>query len=167
MPGLTEVRETYQLDLAAEVLSSNGTIRLRALGTSMLPSIWPGDVLSIESNLAEQIVPGDLVLVARDGRFVVHRLVERRSSQWITRGDAMPQNDPPVADGQLLGKVFTIHRLRRAVVPNPRVAPLVRTVAWILRDWGLFRNIALRIHAFLQRRASLGTNGDFHPANGE
>ena len=66
MAIMTEAREAHKLDLAAEVLSAGGTIRLQALGTSMLPSIWPGDVLSIERPPGQEIVPGDIVLVARD-----------------------------------------------------------------------------------------------------
>jgi signal peptidase I len=147
MPGLTEVRENHKLELAKEVLSSGGAIRLRALGTSMLPSIWPGDVLSIESKCGEEIVPGDIVLVARDRRFFVHRLIEKRNSQWITRGDAMPQNDPPVAETQVLGRVSTIYRRMRAIVPSPRVTLSVHTLAWIFCRSDTFRNVALRIHS--------------------
>src|SRR5271157_1377561 len=91
---MTEIREGHKLDLAAQVLSSGGAIRLQALGTSMLPSIWPGDVLSIEHKPGEEIVPGDIVLVARDGRFFIHRLIEKHNSGWITRGDSLPQPDP-------------------------------------------------------------------------
>jgi signal peptidase I len=156
MPGLTEVRENHKLELAKEVLSSGGAIRLRALGTSMLPSIWPGDVLRIESKLGEDFVPGDIVLVARDPRFVVHRLVEKRNSQWITRGDALPQNDPPVADSQLLGKVFTIHRKSRTITPSPRLKPVIRLLTWTLRHSNSARNIALRIHSIQQRTCKSG-----------
>jgi hypothetical protein len=38
-------RETLGCELAAEVIRSFGRVRLRATGTSMLPAIWPGDVL--------------------------------------------------------------------------------------------------------------------------
>jgi len=40
-------RETLGCELAAEVLRSSGRLRLRATGTSMLPAVWPGDVLSV------------------------------------------------------------------------------------------------------------------------
>src|ERR1700694_5722465 len=104
MPAMTQAHEGYKLELAAEVLSSGGTIRLQALGTSMLPSIWPGDVLSIERKADEEIVPGDIVLVARQNRFFVHRLIERNNAHWITRGDALPCNDEPAEEVQVLGK---------------------------------------------------------------
>jgi SOS-response transcriptional repressor LexA len=146
----TEIRENHKLDLAAEVLQSGGRIRLQALGTSMLPSIWPGDVLSIESRPGEEAVPGDIVLVARDHRFFVHRLIEKHNSLWITRGDSLPQNDPPVGESQVLGKVSAIHRRDRVIVPSHRVSRLAR-----LCHWDSFRNVALRIHSFQQRGSIL------------
>jgi hypothetical protein len=148
MPIVTEAHEGHKLELATEVLNSGGTIRLHAMGTSMLPSIWPGDLLSIEHKPGKEIVPGDIVLVARDERFVVHRLIEKSTSRWITRGDSLPQNDAPVAEVQVLGRVSLIHRKAGLIVPNPRLSVLVRTLAWMLCHWDLFRTIALRIHSF-------------------
>lgn len=155
MPVNTGARETHKLDLATEVLNSGGEIRLQALGTSMLPSIWPGDVLRIESRRGQEIVPGDIVLVTRDRRFFVHRLIEKRESGLITRGDAIPQNDPSVAETQLLGKVSTIHRKSRAITPSPRVKPVIRLLAWTLRHSNSARNLALRIHSIRQRKCTL------------
>src|ERR1039458_4031331 len=102
MPIMTETLEDPKLELAAEVLSCGGVIRLQAMGTSMLPSIWPGDAVSIEHKPRHEIVPGDIVLVARHGRFFVHRLIEKRNSSWITRGDSLSQIDEPAAEVEVL-----------------------------------------------------------------
>jgi len=150
---MTEARGDHKLELATEVLRSGGAIRLQALGTSMLPSIWPCDVLSIEPAPGKDVVPGDIVLVVRDSRFFVHRLIEKRDCKWITRGDSLPQNDPPLAEAQVLGKVSLIHRKTGDIVPSSRVSPLGRTLAWMCR-WDLFRNLSLRIHSFQQLGAS-------------
>jgi signal peptidase I len=153
MQGMPEAREDHKLDLAVEVLRSSGAIRLQALGTSMLPSIWPGDVLRIEAKPGEEIVPGDIVLVARNRRFFIHRLIEKRNAQWITRGDSLPQNDAPVAQIQVLGKVSTIHRKSRVIPPNPRVSLAIRLFGWTLCRWDSARNVALRIHSLGKREA--------------
>jgi hypothetical protein len=145
---MTEAREVHKLELAAEVLASGGALRLQAMGTSMLPSIWPGDVLSIEHKAGGEIVLGDIVLVARDGRFFVHRLMGKSESGWITRGDSLPQDDEPVAEDQVLGLVSLIHRRSRVVVPRRRVSPFRRTLAWMLCRWDFWRNVALRVHSF-------------------
>jgi len=154
MSVMTEARGDHKLELATEVLRSGGAIRLQALGTSMLPSVWPGDVLSIEPAPGKDVVPGDIVLVVRDGRFFVHRLIEKRESHWITRGDSLPQNDPPLAEAQVLGKVSLIHRRTGDIVPKPRLAVFSRALAWMLCRWDLFRNVSLRIHSFRQHGAS-------------
>jgi hypothetical protein len=153
MPVMTETREDPKLDLAAEVLGLGGTIRLHALGTSMLPSIWPGDVLSIEHRPGDEIVPGDIVLAVRNRRFFVHRLVAKRNSQWILRGDSLPQNDAPVAESQVLGKVSMIHRHHQGISPNPRVPLAMRALVRMLRHSDSLRYIALRIYSFWRCRA--------------
>jgi hypothetical protein len=147
MPFATEIRADHKLDLAVEVLRSGGAIRLQALGTSMLPTIWPGDVLTIENKAGEESIPGDIVLVARDQRFFIHRLIEKRHSQCVTRGDSMPQNDAPIAEAEVLGRVSAIHRRSGDVVPNPRVSLLAHSLAWMLSHSDSFRNVALRIRS--------------------
>ena len=151
MASTPETREDTKLDLAAEILRRHGTVRLKVWGTSMLPSVWPGDLLTIQSAAYDEAGPGDIVLVLRDKRFFVHRLVERRLDpdgiSWITRGDAMPHCDPPAAASELLGRVVGIRRANRSFVPNRRVLLLHSALAWMLCRWDRFRNLTLNIHA--------------------
>jgi hypothetical protein len=156
MPFMPDDREDDpKLGLAAEMLRCRGIVYLTAWGTSMLPSVWPGDLLTIHSTACAEVVPGDIVLVLRNSRFFVHRLVERRRVQdclsWITRGDAMPHNDPPAAASELLGRVASIRRANRSLVPSRRVPLLHSALAWMLCRWDRFRNLTLKIHT-----ASLG-----------
>jgi len=152
MAFMTEARDDYKLELAAEMLRAGGGVRLRALGNSMLPSIWPGDVLCIERKAGEEMVAGDIVLVARGGRFFIHRLIEKRDSGWITRGDALPQNDEAVAEASVLGKVALVQRKGAVLVPGSRISWGNRALAWMLCHWDLFRNIALRMHLLYGRQ---------------
>jgi Peptidase S24-like len=109
MPYMLEAPGETKLGLAAELLRGHGTLHLKARGTSMLPSVWPGDLVTIQSVADDEAVVGDILLVLRDNRFFVHRLVERRLVQdcllLIMKGDAMPHNDPPATASQLLGRV--------------------------------------------------------------
>jgi hypothetical protein len=151
LPSLPEGREDPKLALAAEMLRCHGTVRLKAWGTSMLPAVWPGDLLTIQSAGYDEVVPGDIVLVLRNKRFFIHRLVQRRRVQdclsWITRGDAMPHNDPPAAESELLGRVSGIRRAHRSFVPSRRVSHLHSALAWTLFRWETFRKLTLHIHA--------------------
>jgi hypothetical protein len=158
---MRQAHEDPKLGLAAEMLRGQGTVELRAWGTSMLPSVWPGDLLTIQSVAHDKAVPGEIVLVLRDNRFFVHRLVEKRRGEnclsWITRGDAMPHNDPPAAAFELLGRVAGIRRGHRKFVPSRRVSLLHFALAWVLCRWGRVRNLALNIH---EARVQAGTS---HP----
>jgi len=151
MASTLETCEDPKPGLAAEMLRRGNSVQLKAWGTSMLPSVWPGDLLTIQSVAHNEIVPGDIVLVLRDSRFRIHRLVGKRQDQdfvlWLTRGDAMPQNDPPAIGSELLGRVSGIRRGKRSVVPTGRVPMLHSALAWMLCRWSRFRNLALRIHA--------------------
>lgn len=71
--------DTLGCELAAEVLRSFGELRFRANGSSMLPAVWPGDMLLVRSQDAAAVVPGDIVLFGRGGRLFAHRVVEVRS----------------------------------------------------------------------------------------
>jgi signal peptidase I len=149
---MPEACENHKLDLAVEVLETSGMIRLQALGTSMLPTIWPGDILDIERKPAAEIVRGDIVLLTRENRFVIHRLIEKQDSVWITRGDSLPQNDLPESLTQVLGKVSIIRRRNRNIFPSAKVSRKTRTLAWMFCHCDRLRNITVRIHSFWQRR---------------
>ncbi len=98
---VTEEHHILACHLAEVVLRSHGELRLRVTGSSMLPAVWPGDVLSVRRRGAEQARPGDMILFARYGRLFAHRVVERKIHQgtpyWITRGDRLDHHDPQVS----------------------------------------------------------------------
>jgi signal peptidase I len=100
--------------LAGEVVRTFGEIRLRVFGTSMAPSILPGDFISVQRAILPEISSGEIVLYAREGRIFAHRAVGRTSDSehalLITRGDRLRHNDPPVSSSELLGKVISIQR---------------------------------------------------------
>ena len=147
MPIITEAGDDHKLELATEVLTSGHTLRLRVFGTSMLPSIWPGDILSVEPKPEHEIVAGDIVLVARRNRFFIHRLIEKPDSLWITRGDSLPHRDDPVNSSEVLGRVSLIHKKNRTIVPNRRRPLFNRALAWMLCHSDIFRTVALRLHS--------------------
>jgi hypothetical protein len=154
MASPPEVCTDAKVDLAAELLRHGSSVLLKARGTSMLPSLWPGDLLTIQSVTLDEVVAGDIVLVLRDHRFFVHRLVGLRLRQdcllWVTRGDAMPHDDPPAAASEVLGRVANIRRGNCSFVPLRRVTLFHCTMAWMLCRWDRFRNLALRIHGIFQ-----------------
>ncbi len=110
--------------LAEEVVRTFGEVRLRVFGTSMVPSILPGDLVSIHRASLNDISPGEVVLFLRKGRLFIHRVVNLKvidvadspaESCLITRGDRLRHDDPPVSSPELLGRVVSVERDSRKV----------------------------------------------------
>jgi len=109
-----KVAATLACELAEEIVRSFGELRLRVVGTSMLPSILPGDLVSILRVSISEISSGEIVLCSRAGRLFVHRVVcctnGLEQPRLITRGDRLDHNDAPVSSAELLGRVASIQR---------------------------------------------------------
>lgn len=105
--------------LLEEIVRSFNGIRLRVLGTSMAPSVLPGDVVSVRRVKLDEISVGEIVLFSRGGRFFVHRVVSTptasKTSCLITRRDRLGHDDPPVNSWEILGRVVSIERGNRKV----------------------------------------------------
>jgi len=144
-------QEECKCSLAAEVLRSTGMLQLRASGLSMLPTLWPGDCTTIQAYNFEQAQPGDLVLYVRSGRFFIHRVMRKcrlgEGKILITRGDCMTEDDPPVQERDLLGKITAIHRHHIRIVPGRKVSPARLLTAWLLCHWNLLLRATLRVYA--------------------
>jgi signal peptidase I len=158
-------RDSLGCELAAEVLRSTGRLRLQAIGGSMLPVVWPGDILSVRSHDVGAARPGDIVVFRRDGRLVTHRLVERTIRQdriqWITRGDRMRHNDAPVSE--LLGRVTAITRDSRRLTPHQSMTG--RLAAWILSRSDLATQVLFTVRnlGFGTRDSGFGKGNEIPP----
>ncbi len=134
-------------ELAAEVLRTSGRLRFRATGTSMLPSVLPGDVLTIEPVAISEASLGDLLLYHRDGRFWVHRLVRKAPDLLCTRGDALEAQDPPVSPDEILGRVVCVSRGNRSFEPARSLPLFRRILCFMIRRSSLVRRVLSRFYA--------------------
>lgn len=76
----------------------------------MLPTLRVGDMLNVEGARAADISLGDIILCYQGGRFCTHRVVDRRGTSLITRGDANVRIDSPVAADECVGRVISAER---------------------------------------------------------
>jgi signal peptidase I len=123
-------------ELASEVLRSFGGLRFAATGWSMLPAVWPGDTLVVESISHDHIHIGDVVLVGREGRLCAHRVVSKAGSgnpRWVTQGDAMSVPDRPVLESELLGRVAYLIRAGRLIAVPAELSVGEQLIAKIVR----------------------------------
>ena len=123
--------------LIAEVLQQFGEVRVRVLGTSMLPAIGPRDVLLVRRCPMDRVAVGDVVLFAVGLRLFAHRVTEigvvSAAPYLITKGDTHRQTDAPVSSRELLGRVVAVSkddRVRERLFPRspPAMARVVRTL---------------------------------------
>jgi len=128
-------------------------LRLRATGCSMLPSLWPGDVLTVRP--ADPIHRGDVILFRRHGRLYGHRVVRELSvgprRSFITHGDGLLHADSPVADADVLGPVVLVTRAGRSFPPTRDMSPLVQLVSFGVRRIGWAPNLMVRLYTLSKR----------------
>ena len=157
-----------RLELAVEVARTFGSLRLRVAGTSMMPAIQPGDLLSIDRVDLRDTSPGEIVMFAREGRLFAHRIVDQSGGAGdpcasapycasepylVTRGDRLLGNDPPVFQSELLGRVTSIERGRRQVRSSPWLRGPNRVLGCLLRSSDRATAPFLRLTALWRARA--------------
>lgn len=125
-------------------------VRLKVYGESMLPSLWPGDVVEIASCTPHDVQPGDIVLALRDGRLFLHRVVTTQPDGFVLRGDSMPGPDPLLFPEALLGRL--VHNAQHIAEPTRRgffgaSAKWARAAGMLLCYCGVARRLALKLHS--------------------
>ena len=148
--------DPIKLRLAAEILRTRSPIYVRAIGTSMLPTIWPGDVLEIEHCETPEIRVGDIIRFMQAGRFVIHRVIvvndDGGSFSWITRGDSVAQADAPVAGTFFVGRVCAIRRGNRSFTPPLHLSQTAHCAGRTLRTILFLQRGVLQIRRWWQER---------------
>ena len=155
-PLATTMHDT-RLDLAAEVLHRFGEVRFIAHGSSMIPSIYPGDLLTVRSDAPSESRRGEIVFFLLGGRPFVHRVMrkwpERNRIAFATRGDALPKEDPSVDASQLLGRVTAIQRRGKYVEIIAKPGHVMRAHRWAVRNSPAYTRLLLAVHALRMRIA--------------
>ena len=113
-------------EMLVETLNCGHSIRFRAPGDSMYPTISDGDLITVEPINPSDIVVGDIILYRHDYGVVAHRVVDIEAPQSSVRspqhcftlcGDAAINDDDPVHADQILGKVVALKRNGRDLDP--------------------------------------------------
>jgi hypothetical protein len=129
--------------LLADALQISGRLRLRVHGESMLPSLWPGDVVEIEGCSPRDLRCGDIVLALRDGRHFLHRLILSNTPDgFLLRGDSMPGPDPLFNPEAVLGRLARSRGQRQSQL----VRAMSRGLGILFCHCGIARRLALQLH---------------------
>jgi hypothetical protein len=122
----------------------------------MGPWLRPGDVVLIGRSRAEELSPGRIVVFAREGLLVIHRILRRGTVSGrcvlFTKGDAAPRPDAPVGNTELLGEVLFIKRGGDSLDLKTPVHLICGRVLSKLSPWSRFWHPAARFsHRFFSR----------------
>jgi len=137
MNGLTEAANTLACELIGETVRTFGGARLGVCGTSMVPAIRPGDLVSVERAGLSEVSPGEIVVFRRCGRLIVHRVVVKFGGRadpfLVTRGDRTRRDDGLVSSPELIGRVTHIKRNHRRVPAPSRLNLTEHMICRLLR----------------------------------
>jgi signal peptidase I len=120
---IVDADHSQKIQLFIQALRSYGCVSLRVTGTSMWPALWPGDTIEIRTARLDEIKIGDLAAFTRDDRIFIHRVIRNTidgAATLVTRGDALPAEDPPVRESELLGIASVIERVPRTFMSRLR-----------------------------------------------
>jgi len=132
-----------------EVLSEgwSGPARLRVTGRSMWPSLRPGDHVTVEPATAEELRPGDWVVLRADESLLLHRFLGVNSDGLlVTKGDSHRAPDSPWIPESLLGRATAVARNGRTLPVSPSSpAQRARTAfhRLVAATWSVFRRVGL------------------------
>ncbi|MGD0583744.1 MAG: signal peptidase I [Bacteroidales bacterium] len=98
-------------NIGTSLLSEGTTIRIKAHGYSMYPSIKPGSLIIIEPlRVKGDPVRGEIVAIKRENGLVVHRivkiLIKNGVRYYVARGDSNAYADHPVPASSIAGRVI-------------------------------------------------------------
>ena len=119
-----------------EALANRTSVRFRAEGDSMYPTIRDGDTITVAAVATGDVVRGDILLCRHGARWLAHRVVgdATRGGERVfeMRGDAKGSCDAPVPASALSGRVMCVERngrLIRVCGPAARTRHAIRATA--------------------------------------
>jgi hypothetical protein len=110
-------------ETSVELLRGGKSVRFRAPGWSMHPTIRDGEAITVQPVQPAAVKRGDIVLYRCDRGVVAHRVVriEKRAGDnplYVLRGDGPGAVDEPVEPAQVLGRVVSVERAGVRIDPD-------------------------------------------------
>ncbi|MCJ7442334.1 MAG: signal peptidase I [Thermoanaerobaculaceae bacterium] len=140
--GHLDPNDAAFIEVVTDLLSRGHSVRFRAKGSSMHPTIREGEAITVAPARPAAIRRGDVILYRSARGVIAHRVagVERGpdgAPVFVPRGDASATCDEPVSESAVLGAVVSVERDGRTLNPasaRARALAAVRAiVARLLR----------------------------------
>jgi len=119
LPSLVSANHLL-IDLSTELLGRGKSVRFRAPGRSMYPTIRENETITVEPVAPQDVKVGDIILYRLEESVIAHRVIriERREGnahRFILCDDTLGTLDDPVEAEQVLGKVVSVERAGRSI----------------------------------------------------
>jgi signal peptidase I len=120
--GRLDPNDAAFVSVVSDLLSRGHSVRFRAKGGSMHPTIREGEAITVAPARPAGIRRGDVILY-RVGQGVIAHRVARVAQRldgalvFIPRGDASQGRDEPVEETAILGRVVAVERGGRTLNP--------------------------------------------------
>lgn len=111
-----------------QALAERGSFVTAAQGVSMMPLIRPGrDLVEITRKGEARCKKHDVVLYKRDGKYILHRVLEVRPNDYVIAGDHQIYKEYGVNDEDIIGVLSAVIRGgKRIAVTDPNYLRYVR-----------------------------------------
>lgn len=98
--------------VVVNLLHKGHTVKVKATGVSMIPTLWPQTSLVVESSQCSEIKVGDIVLFIKDNdSLIAHRVMQLSNDQMLTQGDSCILDDGWIKKNDVIGKVVRAEAL--------------------------------------------------------
>ena len=104
-----------------QALAERGSFVTTAQGVSMMPLIRPGrDLVEISRKGDDRCKKHDVVLYKRDGKYILHRVLEVRPEDYVIAGDHQIYKEYGITDADIIGVLSAVIRKgKRIAVTDP------------------------------------------------
>jgi signal peptidase I len=117
-----------------KLLSEGNKVELRCTGNSMHPYLR-GDgkeIIIVSSFSRDELKPGEIILFRYYGKFICHRIIQRKGEIFVIQGDGVCKNKEQVKVPHIIGIVHTLIR------PNRNPEPTQSAGARVYWRWWYF-----------------------------
>ncbi|GIW65469.1 MAG: hypothetical protein KatS3mg093_448 [Candidatus Parcubacteria bacterium] len=107
------------------LIESQKSFPLKSQGKSMWPILQENDIIYFKKTSFFKIAVNDLIVFRKKRRIICHRVIYKRKSFVITKGDNSFKNDGKIYKRQILGRVYQVKRNGRFF--NPETLYLIQS----------------------------------------
>ncbi len=101
-----------------DIIKNKNLFKTKVEGNSMFPLFHAGDTLFFEPISFGKLKTDSIVMIEKNGKRFVHRIIYKTNSFVITKGDNNLSSDGKIYPRQILGKVIECKRAGRMFFPE-------------------------------------------------